>query len=142
MRGCGYLLWSMPSFRWISEQSTGCCKSSSMCSVVVKGRDNPSSASQSIVAANYSTHVMAFPVALQAATPGRRGIYGKEIRYSECGIASSCDPVSGSSWMVTVGPYGCTTTLMATDSSLVIAFTCWTKMISTIKVSPSHTDAK
>ncbi len=86
----------MPSFRWVSEQSTGSCKSSSTYSVVVTGRDTPSSASQSIVAANDHTHVIALPVAVRAATPGRRETFGKEVWYSEWGIASSCDPVSGS----------------------------------------------
>ncbi len=80
MRACGYLVWSMPSFRWVSEQRTGCCRSSRTYSVVATGQDNPSSASQSIVAANDPTQVMAFPVAVRAATPGRSGISGNEMR--------------------------------------------------------------
>ena len=99
--------------------------------VVGTGLDMPSSAIHSIVALKNPIYLIAFPIAVQACIPGRRGIFANEEYYIEWDLASNCDPLSGSPRLQNVGPFGRAVICITTDSSLLADLSFWVCIILT-----------
>ena len=110
--------------------------------VVGTGLDMPSSAIHSIVALKNPIYLIAFPIAVQACIPGRRGIFANDECYIEWDLASNCDPLSDNPRLQNVEPFGRAAIRITTDSSSLNDLTCWVCKILTVLAGPSHTAAK